>query len=260
MNSRSLIKKLQALTAQYESTKESGDVMGMVGLIFEFRDLRVELIDLSISSGVIKTETDQERALVRAVIKDDPSFPLNSALTVLFEKILPHNFNGTAAPEIFSQEAFQDLAEEHFDSWFSSWGYISAMMQVGSIVVHADVDEHLKTIVDEIKQCYAFEQYHAVVILCRTLLETSMRSIGVRQGEITEDYDTQKFYDNYPPSKLFEIVSKGLFRKELSKIYYEISEIVHGLESVDNREAVEVMKKTFSYVERMWDYNFDNEK
>lgn len=118
------------------------------------------------------------------------------------------------------------------------------------------------------KQCYAFQQYLAVVVLCRTALEIALRDLYEKLGftekrtganAIAKGYFDQqrekknrKYINEYDPSPvdLRKLICKlpeyEDFEDDLSDLYGSLSRVIHGsVDSVKSRgKAEKFMQET----------------
>ena len=168
---------------------------------------------------------------------------------------LPFNFDELNEDEI------DNLGSEYFYSWFSHYEYIKSLYEIEVLIVDIEIPDNLKRFVNEIRKCYAFQQYNAANSLCRTILEITMRDVGIRIGEIhwPKDGDTKNFYKKYPPNIIREKVSNGndKLKKRIEVLYYELSSHIHGYKNNVNIS----IKETLLVIQDIYDYNkskFDN--
>lgn len=257
MNESHLWKKIQALEQQFETARKQSNIDLMMDVATEYLDLKKGIMVQSLDSSVIRTYSRDERRIVRQIVTHDLSFPLNSVVMMVMKLNYPDITPQEVHLQTFNESELEDLSSEHFYSWYSGLDYVQDLIDLGSVVVSAEIDGHLCWYVSEIRSSYVFQQYLAVAVLCRTLLESTIRAIGIRKELIPEEYDTFQFYRDYPPSKLISTVLKGEIKRKVHDQYNELSEIIHGFETVDRDEALAFMTKTFDFVEKMWDYNFD---
>jgi hypothetical protein len=259
MNDITLVKKIAAISVQFLAALESKDIKSFVNTLSTYADLKKQLITQTIESGIIITNSVEERNLLRMVVRNDNSFPLNTALDNLSE-FTKESDSASEPFELITNLDLEELSEEYFYSWYSGWSYVETLIDLGSVVVNAEMDDHLHIFVSDIRNSYAFQQYHGVAVLCRTLLEASIRSIGLKTERLSQAIDKQQLYDDYPPKKMIHTVLKGTLANKIYRFYRDLCEVVHGFRIVRREESLEIMKRTFAYVEQMWDYNFNKEK
>ncbi len=104
-------------------------------------------------------------------------------------------------------------------------------------------------------QSYAFQNFNAVYSLCRTILETAMRDVGIRIGEIQTLKDDREFYKEYPPRKLINTVSSGRLRDKIHDLYSELSSLIHGYKTVTEETAKNALKETLMITQELYDKN-----
>src|SRR5690606_33063529 len=108
------------------------------------------------------------------VLLDDP-LPLEETLA------------GTPFSDLLKDELsldeLNDLADLHFHDWFSHYEYVSGMLEAGALVARVEATPpELDAFLQEVRQCYAFQQYLAVCALCRTAIEITLRHLVRLEG------------------------------------------------------------------------------
>lgn len=208
-----------------------------------------------------------------------------SQLDVSDKKVLNHLQNissGEDLPNGFLKGLFQDrldverieeLSAELFFSWFDPYDYIEDLYEVGSLVVSAGrLPDYLEGLVNEMRHCYVFKQYHATCSLCRTVLEVSIRDIFEMQGlddPHSDNYlyveqrisrsNRRWFMDDPDPSLAQMIGMLCLLRpfrplkRELRDIVSRGNELIHGNRSVTREEAEYMLRKTLRSIHELYE-------
>jgi len=167
--------------------------------------------------------------------------------TVSDEKI---NFD-----DITKTEDIDELISDEFYSWYTPYCYIRGLVEIGVLISGVSTPVELDSFVDEARKCYTFKQYNAVYSLCRTILETAMRDIGVRKGNIIPPENDIDFYNEYPPRKLINHVSTGGLNKKIHNLYTELSSLIHGYKMIKPSNAKNTLKETLLIVQELYNKN-----
>ncbi len=153
-------------------------------------------------------------------------------------------------------EELDNLASDELYSWFDPSDYIERLIEIGALVIDIYIPRELEFLIQETSRCYAFEQYIAVYSLCRTILDSSMRDICLRIGEIKKIENTEKFYKKHPPADLIRRLSKDNtdLKKRIKDLYYDrLSPIVHGLKVSDSNGVQSAFKETILMVQELYE-------
>lgn len=170
-------------------------------------------------------------------------------------------------------ESLQDLSVKHFFSWFSPYDYVEELYEVGSLVVGAGTyPVHLESLVNELRHCFVFKQYHATFALCRTALEISIRDVFEQQGlndPHSDNYlyveqrisksNRRWFMDAPDPSMAQMIGMLCLLRpyrhlkRELRNIVSRSNDIVHGFRTADREDAERMMRSALRAIHDLYE-------
>lgn len=168
---------------------------------------------------------------------------------------------------------------KHFHSWYGAGEYIDGMLEIGPLIARAeDLPAELKGFVHELRQCYAFQQYLAVCVLCRTCIEIALRHICELEGffdpesdkySITqsylatkakaEGYRNRKVVDDYlaePRDTRHLLSTIPNFKKKVSKLselYGDLSRIVHGSLPSKKKSAREFARETIDLLHELYE-------
>lgn len=163
-----------------------------------------------------------------------------------------------------------ELGEEVLYKWFDPYGYIVNLRKAGSILINTkELPSNFSHTVSTIKQCYAFQQYLAVIVLCRTSLEIALVDLYRKLGFTTNgsqtnsiakgyfftlrDQKDRKYPNEYDPSpsNLIELITRlpeyESFKDPIRTLYASLSSVVHGKGEIKKlkERAEEFMKETF---------------
>lgn len=124
----------------------------------------------------------------------------------------------------FDSDRLDDLASEHFYSWFSGADYVERMIETGTIVIkNIEFPKKLESLINELRQCLIFERYFAAGIMMRTIVEVAVDDI------LDQKYQDQKF--DTLEKKLDFLEGRIVFRKPasiLNAFRKQMNEFVHG--------------------------------
>jgi hypothetical protein len=160
---------------------------------------------------------------------------------------------GTSGLLIEDAGDIDDLTGKLLYSWFSDREYVLGLFRSGAVVIRCRVPYELKNLVEEARQCFAFQQHNAVISLCRTILESAVTDIGVRTGLIPKSALTRRdFYKQYPPWERIDAVSREPLRTQMHNFYDVASAVIHGRTSAGIVSALEALKSTLTMVETLY--------
>ena len=174
-------------------------------------------------------------------------------------------FEETALAEFFDytpeSDNLEEMTLEHFLSWFSHYDYVYAILETAALVLKSDkLPDDLSKFLSEIRQCYAFQQYLASILLCRTSLELGLYHKCIAEGRIPEYNPSKKTYveDFVPP---FSIMREKLtilgdfedFDLPLRDLYHELSRYIHGQHHANKDTARDLLTRTFQLLHDMYE-------
>lgn len=293
-------KDLEATWSALRWTNPTTDTQECKKLIFEFRDGLRQLREQSLRFDLIAVEPEafkQEGAVLsfaKRMLREGPPEKLRfKAIVVALKSLKPdligsdlHEEDGVtdlfeeywdAAPEEVQDEVSQLLGisdlkidesdivvSNEFYANFSGGEYIENKILAGSIIVRLEqAPEHLERVVSEIRECFAFQRYIAVAILCRTAIEIVLRDIYSKKGfesEGTYQYEqAQKRFRRlkgvdhlreYIPT-LFDMESLVCslpaykhMKSQIAEVRTRANSIVHGHTVPSKDKATELMRTT----------------
>lgn len=190
--------------------------------------------------------------------------------------------SGEDLPEGFIRGLFQDtldvdrlerLSEDLFFSWFDPYGYVEQLYEVGSLVLGVrKLPDFLEDLVNELRNCFVFQQYNATCALCRTVLEISVRDIFDRAGlndphsanylyvEQRVAHTSQRwFLDAEDPSLAQMIGMLCLLRpyramkNQLRDIVDRGNDLIHGYVKIDRDEAERMLRATLQAIHDLYE-------
>lgn len=149
-----------------------------------------------------------------------------------------------------SWDELEQLASDELYSWFGPTEYIKSLIEIGALILDIDIPPQLKFIVQETRRCYAFEQHIAVYSLCRTFLESAMRDICLRTGDIKPNRNPRAGF-------LIKRLSKHdyTFNRKINKLYRRLSDIAHGSQLSDSIGVQNTFRETALIVQELYERN-----
>ena len=147
---------------------------------------------------------------------------------------------------------FEQLGSELFYSWFSHFEYIESLAELRPLIVCQSVPKSVSRLVQQVKDCYAFQQYDAAYGLCRIVIEASIRDICVRCQLFPNLGENVILFAKFNWPQLRDKVSSGPLRKRLESLYSDLSVLVHGRKTVTRKEARDAFEETLQVVEQLY--------
>lgn len=174
-------------------------------------------------------------------------------------------FEETALAEFFDytpdSDDLEELAKEHFLSWFSHYDYVYAILETAALVLKSDkLPDDLLKFLSEIRQCYAFQQYLASILLCRTSLELGLYHKCIAEERLPEYNPSIKSYvEDFVPT--FSIMREKLsvlgdfkeFDLPLRDLYHELSRYIHGQHHTNKNIARDLITRTFKMLHDLYE-------
>ena len=226
------------------------DKVGMVVLTAEFDDVRRQLRTAQIEPTVVPIASREALAVLRQ-LRDGKPFHADRVID-------KYDFRSDEELLIdeLSDDEIDQLGSDLFYSWFSHYEYIRSLYSLGTLIMAASIPDSVRKYVSEARQCYAFQQYHAVLALCRAFIEAVARDICERRGLIGSDDKAVIRIDERKFNPLINAVAKGELRKRSKGLYYGFaSPVVHGARSVGEADARRALKETLFLVEDLYRAN-----
>lgn len=216
--------RIKELTKCSSDLIERGDGESWIQLIREYIVLRKRIKVLMIESPAIEILGDSDLLTIVQNISQGRYSVLDEYAIMAFQ-IIDKNIT-LEDIEMLDENEIDKLGKEQFYSWFSHYEYIQGLMDIGSLIVGIKVPPLLKEVVHEAKQCYAFQQYRAVLVLCRSILEISVKHICCRKNL----FPSNRIDDFNLGKELRDAVTNNdeNLRIKLKEMYREASFVIHG--------------------------------
>ena len=145
-----------------------------------------------------------------------------------------------------SDAEVEELGLDLFYSWYSHHEYVRALDDLRPLILQCDASPTVKRLVGKAKQCYAFQQYDATVVMCRVLLEASAHDIGGRLGLARRKVgsDWKRVCD--------EVLSGSESLERSKNIYNRFSKVAHAEREATFQEALNAFHETLSALEELY--------
>ena len=222
------------------------DGENLIPAVSEYQSLRKSIRTRLLNQTVATVDDARAIDLLRKITTGD-GLPT--------DRILEHMVSMTGSdqlPEEFGDEELDALGSNLFYSWFSHVEYITGLAELRPLVVRTLVGENVARLVQQIKDCYAFQQYEAAYSLCRTVIEASIRDICVRCQLFPNLGENVILFEKFNWRQLREKVSSGSLEEQLKLIYSELSMVLHGRKTVSKDEARHAFENTLQVVEKLY--------
>jgi len=155
----------------------------------------------------------------------------------------------------FSDEDIEELEEELLMSWFSPRTYVENLCEVGSLILGVSFPDNLRVIIQEARSSYAFENFHAVHALCRTIIETCIREMYLKRNPTNRSRAGVRNIDLYRVKQMIHETSVGTLRNQIDNLYDKLSNVIHGHKTINKKEARESFRDTLKLVHELYAAN-----
>lgn len=238
----------------------------------EYREIRreIRLYFLDFSSITIPEDEDSAVRDALRIISSGKKLP--------FEQVFENGpLKGLLIHE-FDNFDYHELEMEYFYSWLGPVSYIEGLFEISPLIAKVEViPDELDKFFDELRQCFAFQQYLAVCVLCRTVIEISLRHICSLEGLFDPDSSnyriTRGYYDRKAKAEkreyrviedyqmqpsdlrylLCQIPSFKQHDEQIRNLYSELSRIVHGNTVVKQEDAKKYAFKTIDLIHSLYE-------
>ena len=140
-------------------------------------------------------------------------------------------------------EAWDDLLY----SWYGPYEYVRGLAELRPLISEWDASPTVKRLVGKARQCYAFQQYDATIVMCRVLLEASAHDIGGRLG-----LPRRKVGSDWK-HLCKKILSKSELLDRLTNVYDRFSKVAHAEREATPQEALSAFHETLSALEELYE-------
>lgn len=223
------------------------DRSGLISAIRSYqklrRNIRIQTLDQAV---VALVEPDAIRALQK--ITTGNGLPTDAILAGIYSST-----ESGEIPDEFDDWDMESLGSDIFYSWFSDQDYVRGLADLRPLAVKTVVGDSVHSLIQQIKSCYAFQQYEATYSLCRTAIEVAIRDICVKRNLIPDQGANVILFEKYNWGQLRDKVSSGEDRKQLSELYADLSVVLHGRKLVSKIESRHAFENTLRIIERIYE-------
>jgi hypothetical protein len=232
-------RRLKSADARVVKALAETDWNSLAKGITEFADARKKIMAASADLDVIQVYDSVTREVLERLRHGKPYVAHAVA------ESLETRLEDGAVLTRFSESELDELGHELLYSWVSHFEYAEALLDTASLLVDVHLPADLVRYVSEARQCFAFQQYNAVVSLCRTIMESAARDANRRRGRA--------------PTKVTEI-SRGEAKRrvleaaprhinqEVRDLYEDTSELIHARKTASRTEARDILSRTLRAV------------
>ena len=212
-----------------------------------YRNLKARLKKQLLDEVVIFVDDKRTGEILRKIHRTD-GFPSDK----IFARLEKLAGDSLAAWNI-NDEDIEQLGSDIFYSWYSDTEYVRALFELRPLILRCETSENVKRLVDQIRNCYAFQQYDAAFGLCRTLLEACIRDISARRGLFSERDESEVLYEHISWGKLRDRVSCGALNDRLKALFDRQCRVLHARSAAGAHDAWEVFQETLMVIEELYE-------
>jgi hypothetical protein len=221
------------------------NVENLSTLISEFRDTKIKVQKGLAQVGVIENVSDSDKELL---IRIQGKLPTDAFIEQLEDKA----GDGLSFYEL-SNEEVDDLALDLFYFWIGPYEYVRDIFKVNTLIFRTRIPESLRQYVMEARDCFALQQYNAVVSMCRTILEGAVKDLCEKKGYFEPLGENVIEINPKVFNQLVKEVSRGKLKRYAVKIYYrDACPVIHGDRSMNADDALRVLRDTLDVVQELY--------
>lgn len=217
-------------------------------LLLEFRETKIKVLKKLSELKIVENVDDGTRQILDRVQRE---FPTDNIIKNLEKK------SGIDASffELSWDEA-DEIGSDLLYSWISHYEFVRDLFKVNTLIFQATIPTGLRQYINEVRNCFAFQQYNATISLCRTILEAAAKDICENKGffephgENVIEINPEKF------NQLIKAISSGELKKRAVKLYFrDACPVVHGDRAVTSDEALHILQNTTEIVQQLYAAN-----
>jgi hypothetical protein len=141
-------------------------------------------------------------------------------------------------------------------SWISHHEFVRDLFKVNTLIFQATIPAGLRQYINEVRNCFAFQQYNAAISLCRTILEAAAKDICQKKGFLKPNGDNVPKVNPDIFSQCIKAISRDELKRRAVKLYYrDACPIIHGDRTVTSDEALCILRNTTEVVQQLYALN-----
>ena len=221
------------------------DFENLPTLISKFRDRKIRVQTGLSRQPAVEGVDDSDRELLARVQR---KFPTDNVI----EKLECMAGENISFYELSEEEA-SELGSELLYSWISHFEFVRNMFKVNTLIFRTTIPLALRRYILEARNCFALEQYNAVISLCRTILEAAAKDLCEKEDFF--ELHGGKIIEINPNvfNQLIRAISSGKLKKRAVRLYYcDACPVVHGDRLVDANEALRVLREITNVVQELY--------
>ena len=244
---------LEARLVEFASSLEEADRYVMQGLresdwdlflvyLRKFNDAKKQIKSILMEFPAITIHNPAARDVIRQVSLDEP-FPADkiaSKIASLCEGGTIEHRDVCALPE----EEVDGLADLLYSS-YNHKEYVKNLYEIGCLILGIPVPRALLAFVSAARDSYAFQNYLAVLSLCRTMLEIALRDMAERKGLIERNSQDPGLLS----AQIRRKIAPPHLRDSVEGLYRKTSLLIHGRTFTDRNEARDVFRTTLEIIQ-----------
>ena len=217
-------------------------------LILDFRTKKISVLKKLSDLGVVEGINEKTKDILDRVQR---KFPTDS----IIEQIEAASEESFSFYELSDDEA-QNIGSDLLYSWISHYEYVRDMFKVNTLILRTIIPAELRKYVLEARNCFAFQQYNAVISMCRTIIEAAAKGLCEKKGFFKPHGEKVIEINPNVFNQLIRAISKGRLKRRAVRIYYrEACPVVHGDRLVNSDEALRVLRDTTEVVQELYSSN-----
>jgi hypothetical protein len=205
-------------------------------------------------------------------VRDGNHYPLDIESKNLVELLRPLPFD--VVKSLMEKKGIF-VSEEEVEEFiaFKDQDFIREMMEISDSIEYFERKEEFSTIIadtridkklfayfDDIRMCYLFGRFRAVIGLCRVLLEIAFRDKFTRMGLGKRNQKSKIHeFEKYRIGEVIHLVCSKLGSRQLKStaldLYSASSKVLHGSRvkmSLKSKDALSFVKQTFMILEKLY--------
>lgn len=217
-------------------------------LLSEFRETKISVLKKFSELSIVENVDDSTRQILDRVQREFPT-----------DSIIRNLENKTGADSSFFELSWEEadkIGSDLLYSWISHYEFVRDLFKVNTLIFQSTIPTGLRQYINEVRNCFAFQQYNATISLCRTILEAAAKDICEKKdffkpyGDNVIEINPEKF------SQLIKAISSGELKKRAVKLYYrDACPVVHGDRAVTSDAALRILQNTTEVVQKLYALN-----